>query len=66
MPKIKHNPFRVDNLSMCQGPNEDRAREHQERADYHKMMAGFYSLRRPQQIAFMAFVTALKQENENG
>lgn len=50
LPKFAH---------MCKGPNDDMAAAHQEKADYHAMMARFYRLDRERQIAVMAYFDAL-------
>ena len=45
--------------SMCEGPNEDRVREHDERARFHALMAKFYRLDEREQLAVMCVFDAL-------
>jgi len=49
---------------MCEGPNEDRAQEHDERARFHAMMAKFYRLDRTHQRAFIASFNAIRESDD--
>ena len=49
---------------MCQGPNADKADEHEDRARFHAMMAKFYRLPQKEQRVFMAMLEAVVDEEE--
>lgn len=52
--------IRISSYSlMCKGANPERAKHHQDLADYHQMMAKFYRLDEHSQRIFMAAFEAM-------
>ena len=54
---------RIPFVSMCAGPQPDRASQHKEKAEFHEMMATFYGLTEGQQKTFMVYFQSMLEEN---